>query len=294
MTPVSQALIAVTIASVGLAGPPTTPLAPLSPWGSYEESHRCTVERTFGAGPGGTFGMKLGFSPFGYPLDGDFIVRTRAKPVALDSVTITLDDRPPDTFPARVIFLEKQGIAIFRVERTTDAFWQGFRRSRAIRVSVGERIVTEASYAAADKVADAAEACARKRFQAWGGDLDLRASGTPPVMRDTRWSQVGDYPQEALNQGAVGRVFAYYRVMPDGRAHDCTVVRSSRSKVLDRETCARLMKRAQFTPGRDASGQAVPWVSGIDFSWQIDDSDWANDLFLGSFIGAGQPAGTVQ
>lgn len=282
------------VSGVTLIGATEPPLIPLTPWASFEESHRCTVERTFGPAPGGRFGLKLGFSPLGYPLDGDFIVRTDRKPAGAGKVTVVLDDNPAETFAARTIFLPKQRIALFRVERVSDTFWRDFRRSRTIRVSAGGEAFAVASYVAADKVADAAETCAARRFEAWGGDLKLRATGQGPVMLDARWSQVGEYPKEAFNQGHVGKVFAHYRVMPDGRAYDCTVVRSSRSKVLDRETCARLMKRAQFTPGRDAAGNPVPWVSGIWFSWQINDGDWADDLFLGSFIGAGQPAGTVN
>lgn len=53
-------------------------------------------------------------------------------------------------------------------------------------------------------------------------------------------------------------------VLPDGRAHDCVVTRSSGDRYADRFTCERIEQRLRYEPARDRSGRKVAQViSGI-------------------------------
>lgn len=66
-----------------------------------------------------------------------------------------------------------------------------------------------------------------------------------------------DYPAQAAAKGEQGEVVADLLVNPAGGVETCSVVLSSSFRDLDQATCALLMRRAEFVPGKDDAGRAV-------------------------------------
>ena len=88
------------------------------------------------------------------------------------------------------------------------------------------------------------------------------AEATPPpetrARGDTRMLfSFDDYPAAALRAKEEGTVRAQLTVGTDGRVKACKIVHSSNSDALDSATCSILMRRARFTPARDANGRPV-------------------------------------
>lgn len=74
-------------------------------------------------------------------------------------------------------------------------------------------------------------------------------SSPQPVDRE-RWITTEDYPIAAVRRDAEGAVFYRLEVGADGRPRRCDVEQSSGDAELDRTTCALLLARARFRPGR--------------------------------------------
>jgi periplasmic protein TonB len=66
-----------------------------------------------------------------------------------------------------------------------------------------------------------------------------------------------DYPVEAMRNGDQGRVIVDLRIGTNGRARSCRIVQSSGHQALDVKTCEIMLRRAKFSPARDAAGRAV-------------------------------------
>ena len=81
-----------------------------------------------------------------------------------------------------------------------------------------------------------------------------------------------DYPAEALQKNEQGTVQAELTIDPDGRVTACKVVRSSNSTALDTATCNIMMRRAKFTPARDANGNpTVDTYLTPPVTWRIEE-----------------------
>ena len=76
-----------------------------------------------------------------------------------------------------------------------------------------------------------------------------------------------DYPAKARRANAQGVVAVTYIAGIDGRAHDCTIARSSGNDALDAQTCALIEKRFRFRPARDAAGRPVAETRGWQQRW---------------------------
>lgn len=67
-----------------------------------------------------------------------------------------------------------------------------------------------------------------------------------------------DYPKAASRKNAQGTVTVRYIAGADGRARDCSVLRSSGNAALDATTCRLIEKRFRFRPALDADGNPAP------------------------------------
>lgn len=83
------------------------------------------------------------------------------------------------------------------------------------------------------------------------------------------WVTNEDYPDAALRAEEQGRTGLRIEVGPDGRPTGCTVTASSGSASLDAAACKLLMRRARFTPGKDANGDPVGGAYANSFNWRI-------------------------
>ena len=57
-------------------------------------------------------------------------------------------------------------------------------------------------------------------------------------------------------------------VAADGRPQSCVVTRSSGKEALDKATCDAFMKRARFTPAKDANGVAIAGRYRGNVTWK--------------------------
>jgi protein TonB len=74
------------------------------------------------------------------------------------------------------------------------------------------------------------------------------------------WFRVEDYPTDAMRRNERGFVTVRFQILPNGRVGECSVIRTSGHKRLDRVPCRLLEKRARFKPAKDAGGAAVTTV----------------------------------
>jgi protein TonB len=80
-----------------------------------------------------------------------------------------------------------------------------------------------------------------------------------------------DYPADALERGAEGRVRVRVLINPRGGPQACEVLDSANDASLDAATCALLLERARFRPARDARGRAVPDLVETTVRWELED-----------------------
>jgi TonB family protein len=92
---------------------------------------------------------------------------------------------------------------------------------------------------------------------------------TPPEPRRrmSSWVTRDDYPPAAMRADQQGNVGFRLEIDATGFPTGCTVWQSSGVPVLDTATCSLMMRRARFTPARDAAGTAVPGVFVNGIAW---------------------------
>ncbi len=85
------------------------------------------------------------------------------------------------------------------------------------------------------------------------------------------WVTNEDYPSSAMREGLQGVTGFRLDIGPDGRVTNCTVTSSSGSQLLDDTACRLLVRRARFTPAKDAAGNGMPASYSNRVRWQIPD-----------------------
>lgn len=96
----------------------------------------------------------------------------------------------------------------------------------------------------------------------------LRTVGSPQ-----NWVALTDYPSEALEQRAFGRVHFRLDVDINGRAVACHVLNTSGFWLLDNKTCTIMLRQARFKPAEDGSGKPIPARFTSSFFWAHGDAD---------------------
>lgn len=99
----------------------------------------------------------------------------------------------------------------------------------------------------------------------------VQAIVSDPVPRQPLAALVSpdDYPARALADKQGGTVRFRLDVGADGRVTMCTILRSSRSNVLDAMTCRLMRSRARFTPAHGAAGQPVAGRIEDEIVWTL-------------------------
>jgi protein TonB len=96
-----------------------------------------------------------------------------------------------------------------------------------------------------------------------------QASEAIPGTDRLRWITTEDYPSTALRENAQGVVVIAATIGTDGKVRSCLVTQSSGNRLLDDTTCRLYMRRAHFTPARDADGNPTTAQRTDRFRWQI-------------------------
>ena len=97
---------------------------------------------------------------------------------------------------------------------------------------------------------------------------DHSARATPRGDRDG-WVTTVDYPSSAVRAGIEGRTGFRLDIGIDGKVTGCTVVSTSGSDELDGTACRLLMRRARFTPAKDAAGNPIVSTYTGVISWKL-------------------------
>ncbi|MDB5737300.1 MAG: energy transducer TonB [Sphingomonas bacterium] len=92
----------------------------------------------------------------------------------------------------------------------------------------------------------------------------VRPRGNP-----AEWVTTDDYPSSALRSGQEGRSVLRLDIGANGQPTACSVVQSSGSDDLDRTACRVLMRKARFTPAKDAQGEATTATYTSSVLWRI-------------------------
>lgn len=106
----------------------------------------------------------------------------------------------------------------------------------------------------------ACRAPARITFQTGGMGSCAGGGGVLPLLLASALKNPaaiitsGDYPRGVRAEGTTRFELV---VGADGRAQSCAVTLSSGTQALDTATCEAFVKRARFTPAKDAAGRAV-------------------------------------
>ncbi len=91
----------------------------------------------------------------------------------------------------------------------------------------------------------------------------------PMPIDPASWVRSKDYPKAALRAEETGTTGFRLDVSRKGKATACTVTFSSGSAVLDAATCSVLLRRARFSPARDANGRGVAGTYASRFRWML-------------------------
>lgn len=94
-------------------------------------------------------------------------------------------------------------------------------------------------------------------------------------MRPPRWIRgtmgIRDLPPEVEEFGTGGVVSVRYAVEASGRVTNCSVIRSSGSRLLDGITCRLIEQRFVYDPSRDRFGRPIRSQIIQDHYWEIED-----------------------
>lgn len=102
-----------------------------------------------------------------------------------------------------------------------------------------------------------------------GGDGDGWGLRPPRLIRGR--ISIRDFPPELEEYGVGGTVSVRYVVETSGRVTNCTVTRSSGSRLLDQTTCRLIEQRFMFDPSRDRFGRPIRSNIVEDHHWEVED-----------------------
>lgn len=91
----------------------------------------------------------------------------------------------------------------------------------------------------------------------------------PVPIRPHRWLRKGDYPIQLAAAGMAAQVTARITVNSAGKPSSCFVTETNKPNLFDDAVCLNLMKRAEFEPARNASGEPVASYFFYSVNFQI-------------------------
>jgi TonB family protein len=103
-------------------------------------------------------------------------------------------------------------------------------------------------------------------------DSAVRTTGNRsaiPVGNVGQWIMASDYPVAALREERSGTVGFQLEIGSSGEVTGCNIVESSGHADLDQASCGNLMRRARFSPARDANGEPVASSYSNKVRWEI-------------------------
>ena len=94
--------------------------------------------------------------------------------------------------------------------------------------------------------------------------VPAKAKGSPQS-----WVTNDDYPSSEMRAEHQGVTGFRLDIGPDGKVTNCTVTSSSGFPTLDDTACKLLLRRARFSPAKDAAGNGMVASFSSRFRWEI-------------------------
>lgn len=277
--PAAAAAAALSLALADMCGAPPAQAAPppdaapfRQPAGKWVVDYgltRCTAARAYGAGKDAlTFALRP--SPGGTVVRL-MLVRPGRGPDAVH-VPVRTSITPATTKATALRFAAAGGKA--------EIVWINLDRPALDALSPADAITIRAGSALDERIAlpgvgavlKAMDRCNADLRAHWNaGGVEAGALSRPPmsVKPLPRYFSSGDYPAQAMNEGATGATRFTVLVDEKGVAADCMVEEASGIATLDAQVCALLQERAKFVPALDAAGKPARSMMSGRIRWAI-------------------------
>jgi len=213
--------------------------------------------------------------------DQEWIVAIEPRPTTVETSVMIVAPAQAGNFDQARIFTA--GAPISAAGMSLDGIDAGGRRLYAAALSPAEyarllstgslRVETQGRSVAfaldeVSAVQKQLDLCLQDLLSSWGLDLKQQANLTSfPVIERGADSYIrgGEARPVSAKFGMSGNTTVLVQVGSDGRAKECTVIRSSGDANLDVKTCRIYVDRARYRAARDRAGKAVdaPYVASI-------------------------------
>lgn len=178
---------------------------------------------------------------------------------------------------ATVITAQSFGVTVkghkgFAITSVNDDFLKDLPQAKKVVIRHKERLIAEVPVPATAKAVAVLRECEGTVLKDMGFDpqvmatLSRRATSEKPLVA---YFSHSDYPDAAIRKGEAGSVLARITIGTTGAVEGCTVIESSHSEILDRTTCAAIMKRVRYKPALSAAGQPVRALDAIRIWWRL-------------------------
>jgi TonB family protein len=251
-----------------LAAAAAQPLTPSGQWIAEYADNMCVLQRDFGTGDDK---VTLAIRPFPLSERTEIALVTdnrwgsglRRGQVKVDFQS----DQSPLTTKYMSVALPKAGkrVATFELDEKE---LERLATAKTVQFSPGTERSVALALRGVKAALKASDACEDDLMKTWGIDPEFRARiGTEAKGSPQYWITDADYPLEALKKGNIGVTAMLWAIGVDGRAHDCRIVQSSRSPVLDATACNAILKRAKYSPALDKDGKPMITWSTRRVNW---------------------------
>lgn len=263
-----------------LAGTPTspTPLAPSGKWVIDYREMSCVLSRKFGKGRNE---VTLGWRMLPLADDIELLVASRSnmQDAIRGKVVLRLSSGVKNDGVFQSYPTTSSGTRVLRAMVPATMFI-GIPDAVTLTVTPQELHSTAFEISGADKAFAALNACTDDTLKVWGISSEearlaatspgnTPASDAPAAGQQAEWLTADDYPADAIRMGAQGTSTLLWTIGVDGRVHDCRVVISSGSPVLDAAGCKAITLRGRYTPMHDAAGQPIAVHKSRRINWSI-------------------------
>lgn len=255
----------------GLLAASTTPLAGRAKWALDYGETICTLSRTFAAKNGRDVKLIVRSTPLRGSYTVTVVLPDEGGGLLRGGITVSFGGEPPqevllESYPAAAA---SNRIWRFGIQR--DAI--GAARSDAMLTLTPSRGTPVAlSMEGGDRAWAALDACGVDLLQRWGVDPDEKAKiARPPeaIGDEAMFLRSEDYPVEAIRHGAQGNTRLFFTIGSSGAVTECRVVEGSGVEVLDRASCAALMRRGRYSPAIGKDGQAMITHKTRSVLWRL-------------------------
>jgi TonB family protein len=258
-------MILASIAAIAAAQ--AAPLQPSSKWNVDYGKEMCTVGRSFGDD-----GITFGFRPDGFAGQGGMLVvlqpaKSGARYHEFSQSIEVADGADPIKVSAKSYYIrERQSRVVTMVVNAEELGRLKAAKSFAVPVSGRERIALApdnfaAALAALDK-------CSDDLMGMHGVPMTEIAQATvrTTARRAERWFT---YPSSSRMFGAEGRIVTLIAVSDQGKPTDCRILSQNAEHLLAKSSCETIMRRGDFEPARNASGEAIRSWTTMTITYQI-------------------------